>query len=137
MKGKIFIDTNILVYSLDENDKNKKNKSRSILNEVYKMQNGVISTQVINEFFVVTTKKLKADPLLIKQIIGRLEYMEIVNADLEIIKDAIDISILNKLSYWDSLIISCAASAKCSSLYTEDLNNNQLVLGIRIINPFI
>jgi predicted nucleic acid-binding protein len=62
--------------------------------------------------------------------------MEIVLIDLSIIEQAIDISVIFQLSFWDSLIVAAAEKANCEYLITEDLNNNQKIRGIRIINPF-
>lgn len=134
--GKIFIDTNILIYSIDKNDYQKLETSRLVISELTQHQAAVISTQVINEFYVVATKKLKSDALAVKRLISSFNQFEIVNPDIEIIKDAIDISILNKISYWDALILSSALSAKCNSVYSEDMNDGQLINGIKIINPF-
>lgn len=135
INGKVLIDTNILVYSIDNKDKKKQKISRSLIANLHGQDKGVISTQVINEFYVVATKKLKSDPFTVKQLMTRFQF-EIVNPDLEIIKDAIDISILNKISYWDALIISSATSAKCKSILSEDLNDGQVINGIKIMNPF-
>ena len=52
-----------------------------------------------------------------------------------LIKEAIDCSIINRLSFWDALIIAAAESAKCERLWTEDLNHGQIVRGVRIENP--
>jgi predicted nucleic acid-binding protein len=68
-------------------------------------------------------------------IINSYEHFEIVTINLEIIKNAIDLSILNKLSFWDSLIISAAYSSKCKILMTEDLNHGQIINGVEIVNP--
>jgi predicted nucleic acid-binding protein len=136
MKGKIFIDTNILIYSLDNFNPEKKEMSRALIRDLIKNQTPVISTQIIQEFYVVATKKLDLDSLIIKQVINTFEQFEIVQINFEYIKDAIDISILNKLSFWDALVLTAAKSAKCSYLYSEDLNSGQIVKGIKIINPY-
>jgi len=53
----------------------------------------------------------------------------------DLIHDAIDCSILNALSFWDALIVAAASAAGCSTLYTEDLNNGQIILGVKVENP--
>ena len=69
MMSKIFVDTNILVYCMDNYNKKKRNKCRSLLRTLSKNNNGVISTQVLQEFYVTATKKLKIDPLVVKELL--------------------------------------------------------------------
>jgi len=135
--SKIFIDTNILIYNVDNNDPKKKSISRSILRKITIEDNPVISTQVIQEFYVAITKKLNIEPLLAKDIIHSFEHFEIVSVNINIIKEAIDCSIINRLSFWDSLIICAAENTKCEYLYSEDLNHGQIIRGVKIVNPFL
>jgi predicted nucleic acid-binding protein len=135
MMSKVFIDTNILVYCLDQSHSEKRDRCRYLIREVITEGRGVISTQVIQEFYVAATKKLGADPLLVKDIITSLERLETVVVTPAIIKEAIDCAIINRFSFWDSLIIAAAESAKCDSLWTEDLNIGQIVRSVRVINP--
>ncbi len=133
--SKIFIDTNILVYCLDNNYPEKQKKCRSLLKSIRDESYGVISTQVIQEFYVCSVKKLNSDPIIIKNIINTYEHFEIVTINLGLIKDAIDLSVLNRISFWDSLILTAAGSSKCKILWTEDLNHGQIINGVEIINP--
>jgi len=120
--SKIFIDTNIFVYSLDNYDHHKKEQSRQILKHIVQNETAVISTQVLQELYVVGATKLKIDAILMKNIIHTFENLEIVIIDTDLIEEAIDVSILNSISLWDALVISAAESAKCEYVYTEDLN---------------
>jgi predicted nucleic acid-binding protein len=133
--SKIFIDTNILVYSLDTNDKVKHERARQVLQKIIEKHQPVISTQVINEFFVVATKKLKADPIVVKNIIHNFRNMEIVNPDLQLIEEAIDISVISQLSFWDSLVIAAAEKSNCELVFSEDLNAGQNYRGVLLFNP--
>lgn len=135
MKSKIFFDTNILIYSIDQYSKVKQKKARVLIKEIAVSNTIVISTQVLQEFYVAATKKLGAEPLTVKEIINSFEKFEIITITLEMIKDAIDISLLNKISFWDALIIITAEAAKCTALFTEDLNSGQVIKGVTIINP--
>ena len=135
--NKIFFDTNILVYSVDENDLQKKEIASQLLTDASFSKNGIISTQSLQEFYNVAVKKLK----LSKQIAK--EYVELFSSQLTVrqvtvplILNAIDISIKNKLSFWDSLILSSANDNGCIIVYSEDLNNGQIVNGTKILNPF-
>lgn len=137
MKNKFFIDTNILIYSVDKFDKTKQKKARALLKEIAANDAGVISTQVLQEFYVAATKKLNAAPLIVKEIINSFEKFEVVQITVEMIKDAIDVSLLNKISFWDALIVVSAEIAKCTALITEDLNSEQIIKGVKIINPLL
>ena len=134
---KVFIDTNILVYAVDNCNLKKRNKARDILKETVKSNSFVISTQVLQEFYVIGTTKLKIDPILAKNILHTFENIEIVSIDIFLIKEAIDTSVLNKISFWDALIIVSAENAKCEKIYTEDLNHGQIIRGVKIENPLL
>jgi predicted nucleic acid-binding protein len=133
--SKVFLDTNILVYCLDQADAVKKAKCRGLIRSLTAESKGVISTQVMQEFYVAATSKLAADPLLAKDILRSLERFETVVVSPSLIKDAIDCSIINRLSFWDALIVVSAESAQCEILWTEDLNHGQIIRGVRIENP--
>ena len=137
MSDKIFIDTNLFVYSIDSFDPNRKEHARSILKKISDQYTGVISTQVMQEFYVAATKKLNADPVIIKGILTQLTNFEIISVSPELVFSAIDCSILNRLSFWDALIITSAANAKCKEVWTEHLTHDQIILGVRIKNPFL
>jgi predicted nucleic acid-binding protein len=133
--SKVFIDTNILVYSMDNHNKIKKNKCRELLRKAHHDLHGVISTQVIQEFYITATKKLNAEPLIVKDIINSLDRFETVIISPEIIGDAIDCSIISRISFWDALVVSAAQSARCEKIWTEDLNHGQIIRGVLIENP--
>lgn len=135
--SKIFIDTNLFVYALDKKIEVKQQQARKILKRVIDSHQPVISTQVIKEFYVAATSKLKADPIIIKNIIHNFHNMEIVNNDLELIEQAIDISIISQVSFWDSLIIAAAEKANCKFVFSEDLNSGQTYRGVMVLNPFV
>ena len=135
MNDKIFIDTNILIYSIDDNDIEKQSKADEIIVKLSE-NGGVISTQVMQEFFNIATQKLKLKKDYVKLLIQRLAECFIVHRKTEFdIYRAIDISINNQLSFWDSLILSAAISERCNIMYSEDLNDGQNVYGVKIINP--
>lgn len=134
--SKIFIDTNIFVYSIDQKEALKKDRAREILKKVIDSHQAVISTQVVKEFYVVATTKLKADQFIVKNIIHNFRNMEVVNNDIELIEQAIDISVISQLSFWDSLIIAAAEKAHCEYVFSEDLNAGQTYRGVMVVDPF-
>ena len=135
--SKVFLDTNILVYCLDRSETGKRKKCRNLLKSLTGEDKGVLSTQVMQEFYVAATAKLGADPLLVKDILRSLERFETVTVSPALIKEAIDCAIINRLSFWDALIIVSAESARCEVLWSEDLNHGQIVRGVRIENPML
>lgn len=137
MSVKIFIDTNILVYALDRHDPEKRKKCRSLLKILAQNNQGVISTQVLQEFYVTVTKKLGIDGLIAKDILHSFSKFEVVQISPDLIHRAIDIQILNRLSFWDALIIAAAQSANCEKVWTEDLNDGQIIQGVKIENPLM
>lgn len=133
--SKVFLDTNIFVHSLDQSDSGKRKKCRILIKSLTDENSGVISTQVLQELYVAATAKLGADPLLVKDIIRSLERLETVVVSPTLIKEAIDCSLINRLSFWDALIVVTAESAHCEILWTEDLNHGQVIRGVLIENP--
>jgi predicted nucleic acid-binding protein len=97
---------------------------------------GVISTQIMQEFYVAATRKLGVAPLVAKGVLKTFATFEIVTISPPLIQEAIDCSILNQVSFWDALVLAAAAAAGCSTVYSEDLNAGQTILGVKVQNPF-
>ena len=137
-EGKVFFDSNILVYSVDERDSLKQKIAIDLINKAIQNKIGAISTQSLQEFFFVTTKKLNVSKEVAKEYLDFfVDNFPVTQVTLSNIYKAIDISILTQFSFWDSLIVSAAHSSGCVIVYSEDMNHNQLVNGVKIINPFI
>lgn len=134
--SKIFVDTNIFVYTLDKKDEIKQKKARRILKRIVELHRPVISTQVIKEFFVVAINKLRADHFIVKNIIHNFRNMEVITNDLELIEQAIDISVISQITFWDALVVAAAEKANCEFIFSEDLNPGQTYRGVMVINPF-
>jgi len=133
--SKVFVDTNLIVYTMDDDEPEKRDKCRRLLDDLVARRGGVISTQVLQETYVVATRKLRRDPLRVRADLKLLSALELVLIAPPIIFEAIDCSILNTISFWDALLVAAAASARCDTLWTEDLNDGQTLLGVRIENP--
>jgi predicted nucleic acid-binding protein len=134
MSAKVFFDTNVLLYAHDRHDPAKQRRALDLI-----ATHGVgivVSTQVLQEFFVGATCKLGIPDLEAKEIIRAWSRFEVVGIDPSRINEAIDIRILNRLSFWDALILAAASSAQCATLLSEDLNNGQIIDGVRVENPF-
>ena len=140
MKGRYFLDTNIFVYSFDENAKDKQQKARELIKTSLKTGNGHISFQVIQEFFNVATKKFEVPISLLssKEYLDKIfMQLEVVYPDCDFVKTGLDLAATTGYSFYDSLIISAALKARCDTLYTEDLKNGQKIHNLTIVNPFI
>jgi len=135
---KAFLDTNIIVYAYDRSAGKKHRLAADIMIELWESGRGVISTQVLQEFFVIATKKIPR-PLkgnVVKEIINDLLTWEVVVNDGDSILSAIDIHLKYKYSFWDSMIIDAALKGGATVLYSEDLSDGQTVKGVTIKNPF-
>jgi predicted nucleic acid-binding protein len=134
---KIFIDTNIFVYTVDKFDKRKQEIARKLVKEAVLNDTAVISTQVLQEFYNACTVKLHMKPLKVKGYIHNyIENIEVVQNGSTIIERGIDISIISHISFGDALLIAAAESSNCVELITEDLNDGQIINGVKIRNPF-
>jgi len=132
MKDKIFIDSNVIIYSYGKEEK-KKNISISLLKSV-----PYISVQVLNEISNILLKKFQ---LSIEDIKASIDFLvkicRIKSVLPQTIKRALDLADRYKYSYYDSLIISSALESKCNIIFSEDLSDNQLIdKKLRIVNPF-
>lgn len=106
------------------------------MRELTEQGEGVISTQVLQEFYVAVTRKLGVEALAAKSMLNTFSALETVIVDPELIKDAVDCSILSQLSFWDGLVVVSAEKSKSAELWSEDLNEGQVIRGVRIWNPF-
>ena len=136
MPGRVFLDANVLVYAQDARAPKKQRVSREIITRLASSADGVISTQVLQEFYVAATRKLGVPPLAAKGILKTFGVFETVQVSPALIQDAVDCSILNQLSFWDALILAAAAAAGCGAVLSEDLNPGQVILGVKVQNPF-
>jgi predicted nucleic acid-binding protein len=134
--GKVFFDTNVLVYAQDLDAPHKRERSRQLMAEVAAVGCGVISTQVLQEYYVTATRKLGVAPLAAKSVVQSFRMFEIVQLSPDLIEQAIDRSVLSQLSFWDALIVAASAASGCTTIYSEDLNAGQVIGGVRVVNPF-
>ncbi|HEY5343552.1 MAG TPA: PIN domain-containing protein [Solirubrobacteraceae bacterium] len=132
-----FLDTNVLVYLFDHDEPDKEQCARDILEQAEPGEL-VLSTQVLSEFYVVVTRKLKQplDAAQAAQAVDWLSLLGVVTLDPALVKAAIQTSRSSQLSYWDGLIVASAAAGGCERLLTEDLNDGQVIGSVRVENPF-
>ncbi|MFO7867639.1 MAG: PIN domain-containing protein [Candidatus Aminicenantes bacterium] len=138
-ENKVFLDTNILIYAYDASAGQKNLKAKEILVKLWNSKRGIISIQVMQEFFVNVTSKIQypIDTDSAEVIIKDLFQWEVVVNDEASVLKAIDIHIEHKFSFWDAMILQAAVHGRAKLLYTEDMTHGQEVQGVRIVNPFI
>jgi len=137
VRERTFLDTNILIYADDLDGGDKREVARGILRDALTTAGGVVSTQVLQEFFVIATRKLGIDAEITRRKVALVAQMDLVQVRLDLILGAIDLHRLHHLSFWDALIVKGAASAGCTRLLTEDLQDGQVIDGVRVSNPFV
>lgn len=139
MKDKYFLDTNILIYTFDASAPAKQKKALELVNEALSKNQGVISYQVVQEFFNVATRKF-AVPLSVAD--AKLYFDRVLMpmcelyADPEFYQFGLEIKELTHFSFYDALIVAAAIKTNCNILYSEDLEDGQLISGLAIKNPF-
>jgi predicted nucleic acid-binding protein len=139
MSGNVFIDTNVLVYANDSAQPPKQRTARSLIKDVLHAGNGVISVQVLSEFWVTVTRKIQ-QPLSGSTARRETELfglMTIVNLDSNLFYDAVRLQQVYQISFWDAQIVAAAESAGCTVLYSEDLNAGQEYSNVQVVNPFL
>jgi predicted nucleic acid-binding protein len=139
MNAKIFVDTNVLVYSRDASEPEKQRQAMSWLSHLWMERSGRLSFQVLQEFYVTVTEKL--DPGLSPEdargdVLSLLTWGPLPTSG-EIMEGAWSIQDRFGLSWWDSLIVSAGRLADCRYLLTEDLQADQMFGDIQVIDPFM
>jgi predicted nucleic acid-binding protein len=139
MSDKVFVDTNVLVYAHDVDAAEKHLLARDLVSQLWDTRTGVLSTQVLQEFIVVVTRKVLT-PISVAQArraVRNYSAWELVVNDSKIILQATEIQEAHQLSFGDALIVSAAFAVNAAVIATEDLNHGQRIEGILIRNPFI
>ena len=137
MSGIAFVDSNVLIYAHDRDAEAKRELARALCSRLWSEQTGVLSIQVLQEFFVTVTRKLKTP-------IARAQAREVVRTYApwvispttpETILRATELSEAAGIDFWDALIVAAAEQSGAETLYSEDLNDGQLIAGVRVVNP--
>lgn len=136
MSGRSFFDTNVLVYSDDADAPSKQTRALELIAEHRRDRSGVVSTQVIQEYFVAATKKLGVTAPVARRKAELFGRFELVPIGLDDILGAIDLHRLHQVSFWDGLIIRAALASGCTRLYSEDLQHGWRLDGLEVVNPF-
>ena len=130
----VFLDTNILVYSFDTREPEKRERA---LGALERLDHRVLSTQVLLELYNVLTGKLKdtAAGQIADEIIEHLSFQTVVPADARLVNQAIQIAGRFQISIWDAMIVAAAKRGGCKEIWSEDLTVGMVFDGVTVINP--
>lgn len=136
MSVRSFLDTNVLAYADDRGAPAKQRRAVELVAEHRRAGTGVVSLQVLQEYFVTATRKLGVDPAVARRKVELLAELDVVVPDVGDVLGAIDLHRLHGVSFWDALVIRAAKQAGCGVLLTEDLQDGREFDGVRIVDPF-
>jgi predicted nucleic acid-binding protein len=130
-----FLDTNILLYSITRNPKETSKRERAI--RLLENDNGALSDQVFQEFYVQATRPTRSAPVshqIAVRLIGTWTRFRVQEMTIPLMNGALEIKAAYGFSYWDSAIVAAARALGCRVLYSEDMSHGQVVKGVTIIN---
>lgn len=136
MSAREFLDTNVLVYAHDGADLTKRGRARELVRRLLRERNGVLSVQVLQEFFAAATRKLGMPSETARQHVLTYARFDVVSLSVPDVMAAIDLHRLHQFSIWDALIVRAALNGACTKLHTEDMQTGRLVETLEIVNPF-
>lgn len=134
MRADSFLDTNILLYAAS--GKEHESAKRLVARELLEREGVGFSVQVLAEFYVNATSKLKLPEDQILRVLDQLTKYPVLPLDESIFWSALEIRRRYGISYWDSSILAAAIQLGCGTVYSEDLNHGQVYAGVKVVNPF-
>jgi predicted nucleic acid-binding protein len=136
MSARSFFDTNVLIYTDDRAAPAKQRRALELLAEHRQAGTGVVSLQVLQEYFVTATRKLQVDAKVARRKVELLAEFDVAKLEVADVLAAIDLHRLHGFSLWDALILRAAMRTGCSVLFSEDMQQAREIDGVRIVNPF-
>ncbi len=136
MNERSFLDTNVLVYSDDHDAPAKRARALELLAAARRTRRGVLSAQVLQEYYHAATRKLGVAPEIARRKVELFARLELVTCNLDTLLGAIDLQRLHHFSLWDALVVRAALAAGCAVLLSEDLQHGRRIDGLEIRNPF-
>jgi predicted nucleic acid-binding protein len=134
----VFVDTNVLVYRFDIGKPDKQKAADAWVSRLWETHGGRLSFQVLREFYVTVTGKLpnKLETGAARNVVRTLLAWKPIACSDRIIGSAWEIEDRYSISWWDALIVAAAREQACTILLTEDLQDGQVLAGVRVTNPF-
>ncbi len=139
MIDRVFVDSNILIYAHDFDAGVRQQRAADCLRRLWEARSGRLSTQVLQEFYVTVTQKIRS-PLnksVAREVVR--SYAEWVHSLIMpgTVLRASEISEAWRLSFWDSMIVAAAEQSQAAQLFSEDLSHGEVIAGITVVNPFV
>ena len=136
MPARSFFDTNVLIYADDKAAPAKQRRALDLIVEHRRARTGVVSLQVLQEYFVAVTRKLHVESSIARRKVELLAEFHVAAPDVSDILAAIDLHRLHNLSFWDALVIRSAKQSGCTVLFSENMQHARNLDGLQIVNPF-
>ena len=134
--GSVFVDTNVLLYSLDARNPDKRARATEWLDHLWATGTGRLSWQVLNEFYVNAVAKISVPPLQAREVVTLLSQWKPVAVTMHTIERGWYWMDRAKVPYWDSLILASAERLGCEFLLSEGFQSGRQYEGIKIVHPF-
>ena len=134
----VFVDTNVLVYARDTTEPDKQRRAHAWLEHLWRTQSGRLSTQVLNEYYVTVTKKLRPGltSAEAQRDVRRFLTWFPWPLDEHVIEAAWAVEQRHRTSFWDALIVAAAQLAGCDTLLSEDFTHGREFEGVHVVDPF-
>jgi predicted nucleic acid-binding protein len=136
MTVRSFFDTKVLIYADDKAAPGKQRRALDLVAEHRRARAGVVSLQVLQEYFVTVTRKLRVESSIARRKVELLAEFHVAAPDVADILAAIDLHRLHNFSFWDALVIRSAKQSGCTVLFSEDMQHTREIDGLQIVNPF-
>lgn len=131
-----FVDTNVIVYAYDRMDPTKRDRARALLEQLALDGSLTVSTQVLQESYNALIRKALLEPSHALFAVEKLAASRVVGSNADFVLDALRLCQRFQLSVWDSLIVQAALAARCTTLFTEDMQAGQRFGELEVVNPF-
>lgn len=135
----VFVDTNVLVYRFDAGKPKRQKAADAWVSGLWELRSGRLSFQVLREFYVTVTRKLpnQLETGAARNIVRALLAWRPVACSDRTIASAWEIEDRYSISWWDALIVAASREQACTILLTEDLQDGQVLAGVRVVSPFL
>jgi predicted nucleic acid-binding protein len=131
------LDTNVLIYADAADEPAKQRQAVSLISELRRTGDAVLSTQVLQEYVNVALRKLRLPPALIRERLAFYRRFDLVVTSPELIAAALDLHVLRSISFYDALVVQAAVAGGCQRVLSENLQHGATLGGVRIVNPFL
>jgi predicted nucleic acid-binding protein len=131
------LDTNVLIYADAADEPAKQRQAVSLISELRRTGDAVLSTQVLQEYVNVALRKLRLPPALIRERLAFYRRFDLVVTSPDLIAAALDLHVLRGISFYDALVVQAAVAGGCQRVLSEDLQHGATLGGVRIVNPFL